>query len=249
MKSTTAKFITFGLTMLLAQLAVGLHAQAMKSSYAKVRMVKGNPKFKSEKNAESEALKVNQNLVPGAVIECGKRSEVNLFFFDIGSVVKVTESTTLSLDKLDFSKAFDETVVEVRLDLKSGTILGNVKKLSAASKYEVKIPNGVCAIHGTEFRISANGVVYVLSGKVQMTYTLPGAQPVAHVVNAGQVYHPPVAGGKAQINALDPSDPVWREFGPGPEPYPREHFILPATPEPTVKPSQQPAHSDGHPKP
>jgi hypothetical protein len=249
MKLTTAKFIALGMTMLLPQLAADLHAAVWKSSQAKVRMIRNDVRFRSDKNAELETLRVNRKLEPGAVIECAKASRADLYFVEAGAVVRVEESTTLSLDKINNFRTHDEGVVQLELDLKSGTILGQGVKLAPASKFEVKIPNGVCSIRSTGYKISASGEVYVFSGEVRMTYTLPGGQPTTRTVKSGQVYHPPVAGSEPQIKKIDPNDPVWTEA------LQIIHFSAPTSDhqsepllEPIVKPSQQPAHSDGRSK-
>ena len=56
------------------------------------------------------------------------------------------ENSALGIDKLTSMDTGSDSVTETQLDLKAGHIMGSVKKLSAASKYEVKIPNGVAGI-------------------------------------------------------------------------------------------------------
>ena len=68
------------------------------------------------------------------------------------------ENTLLGIDKLTVTQTGADVVTETQLDLKAGHIFGMVKKMSAASKYEVKIPNGVAGIRGTVYDISAEGV-------------------------------------------------------------------------------------------
>ncbi len=60
--------------------------------------------------------------------------------------------------------------------------------MSAASKYEVKIPNGVAGIRGTVFDISAEGVVKVLSGSVVLAYTGPNGSPQTQVIMGLQMF-------------------------------------------------------------
>ena len=73
-------------------------------------------------------------------------------------------NTLLSIDKLTSTQTGADEVTETQLDLKAGHIFGTVKKMSAGSKYEVKVPNGVAGIRGTVYDISADGVIKVLSG-------------------------------------------------------------------------------------
>jgi hypothetical protein len=81
-----------------------------------------------------------------------------------------------------------DKVTETDLDLKAGRILGTVKKMSTASRYEVKIPNGVAGIRGTVYHISADGVLSVLSGSVILSYVGPDGNPVTTEVKAGQQF-------------------------------------------------------------
>jgi hypothetical protein len=63
-----------------------------------------------------------------------------------------------------------------------------VKKMSAASKYEVKIPSGVAGIRGTVYDISAEGVVRVSSGSVVLAYVGPDGVVVTQVIMGGQQF-------------------------------------------------------------
>jgi len=80
------------------------------------------------------------------------------------NIVRLYENTILQVDKLTSMETGADTVTETQLDLQRGRIFGNVKKMSAASKYEVKLPNGVAGIRGTIYTLSAEGVVQVLVG-------------------------------------------------------------------------------------
>jgi hypothetical protein len=79
-------------------------------------------------------------------------------------------------------------VTETQLDLKAGHIFGSVKKMSAASKYEVKIPNGVAGVRGTVYDISAEGLIKVLSGSVVLAYVGPDGTVVTQVVGEAQQF-------------------------------------------------------------
>ncbi|HVY71177.1 MAG TPA: FecR domain-containing protein, partial [Verrucomicrobiae bacterium] len=72
-----------------------------------------------------------------------------------------------------------------QLDLSNGRILGRVEKMAAASRYEVKTPQGVAAIKGTKYDISARGKVRVFDGQVAVT---TGGN--TYTVNAGEMFDP-----------------------------------------------------------
>ncbi|MFO1475418.1 MAG: FecR domain-containing protein [Verrucomicrobiota bacterium] len=102
--------------------------------------------------------------------------------------VRVFENTVLSIDKLTVDQTGMDTVTETQLDLKAGRIFGTVKKLSTASKYEIKIPNGVAGIRGTIFYISADGVIRVLTGSVVMAFVGADGTVSTQVVGSGQQF-------------------------------------------------------------
>jgi hypothetical protein len=102
--------------------------------------------------------------------------------------IRIFENTVLSVDKLTRTETGADVVTDTELDLKAGSILGTVKKLSPASKYEVKIPNGVAGIRGTIYFLSASGIVRVVSGSVVVAYVGPGGNVITQVVNAGEQF-------------------------------------------------------------
>ncbi|MHB8519845.1 MAG: FecR domain-containing protein [Limisphaerales bacterium] len=171
---------------LLAVTLVGT-AQA-KDGTATVRAVRGTADF-STGGGTWEKLSVGKVLSSGATIRTAGESEVDLFLRQNGPVVRVTPDSTLGLDTLLFEDTGDETVIQTKLDLKNGRILGNVKKLAAASKYEVQIPSGVVGIRGTDYDISANGVVRVVTGSVQIILVENGVTTTA-TVSEGQSFNP-----------------------------------------------------------
>ena len=104
------------------------------------------------------------------------------------NVIRVWENSLLGIDKLTSMDTGADTVTETQLDLKAGRIFGSVKKMSAASKYEVKIPNGVAGIRGTVFEVSAEGVIKVASGVVVLAFVGADGNVSTQEVNAGQEF-------------------------------------------------------------
>lgn len=104
------------------------------------------------------------------------------------NVVRLNENTALGIDKLTAMNTGADTVTETQLDLKQGRITGNVKKLSPASKYEIKLPNGVAGIRGTLFDITADGVVKVAVGSVVVAYYNANKELVTKIVNANEQF-------------------------------------------------------------
>ena len=102
--------------------------------------------------------------------------------------IRIFDNTVLLIDKLTLTATGADTVTDTELDLKAGSILGTVKKLSPSSKYEVKIPNGVAGIRGTIYFLSANGILRVVSGRVVIAYVGPDGNVVTQPVNAGEQF-------------------------------------------------------------
>jgi FecR protein len=104
------------------------------------------------------------------------------------NIVRLFENTTLAVDKLTTMETGADVVSDTQLDLRAGRIFGNVKKMSAASKYEVKMPNGVAGIRGTIYELTADGVVRVLVGSVVIAYVGADGNVVTQVVMGGQQF-------------------------------------------------------------
>ena len=64
------------------------------------------------------------------------------------NTIRIKADSALGIDKLTTMQTGADVVTETQLDVQRGKILGNTKKMSAASKYEVKVPNGVAGVRG-----------------------------------------------------------------------------------------------------
>jgi hypothetical protein len=122
--------------------------------------------------------------------------------------VRVMENTVLGIDKLSVMQTGADVVSDTQLDLKSGRIVGNVKKMSAASRYEIKLPNGVAGIRGTVYDITADGTIRVASGSVVISFVDSQGNVQTRSIMGGQEYNsrtdqitPLPAGMAAQIEA------------------------------------------------
>ena len=112
------------------------------------------------------------------------------------NVIRMKSDTVLAIDKLSASNMGADTTSDTELDLRQGNIFGSVKKLSAASTYQIKTLNGMAAIRGTTFTLSANGVLTVTDGSCMIS--INGQPP--QTVNAGQQFDPATG----QITTLTP---------------------------------------------
>ncbi len=225
--------IAFGLVLAVSALSFPLHAQPQEGK-AVVRAVQGQAVYAAA-GAPAAPLKVGTVLGSGATIKTAGDSTVDLFLGSAAGVVRVTENTTVAVDKLTVTETGADTVVEVQLNLPEGSILGNVNKLSAASRYEIKVPNGVAGIRGTRYRIGATAFLVCLDGQIVFVYVPPGGQPTPYTLNAPPpVYFSPIGG--VQPAPPDLVNEVRRQFTGGGAPGDLPPVVPPPLKEPFIDP-------------
>src|SRR5271157_170180 len=159
-----------------------------KEGKAVVRAVHGNVEYES--NGSWLKLKPNMDLVPGVKIRTGPDSYTDLFV-NGSSTVRITEDTSMVIPEMFRVGPVRGADTETTLDLQTGTILGNVKKLSANSHYEIKTPHGIAGIRGTDFQVTCvsqpNGGFVVtftsVTGEVVVSAIIgpPGTPPTVKV--------------------------------------------------------------------
>lgn len=187
------KLIAASMALVVASL-FNAEAQNMSQGKAEVKAIHGQAQYSTGGNVWVP-LKVGTVLRSGSTVKTAADSTVDCFLGANGPVVRITENTQMGFDKLAYNKADSETVIETELNLANGRILGNVKKLAAASKYEVKVPNGVAGIRGTDFNVKvtllANGQVEVIvtcvTGQIVAAFVINGATRTA-VLGTGESY-------------------------------------------------------------
>ena len=106
------------------------------------------------------------------------------------SIIRLQPKTQLAIDKLTSTATGADVVTDTQLDLRKGKIFGSTKKVSGASKYEIKLPSGVAAIRGTIYAVGADGSVDVLSGSVYVTVTKADGTTTTVKVPAGNGFNP-----------------------------------------------------------
>lgn len=105
------------------------------------------------------------------------------------NVIRMESDTVLAIDKLSVADMGVDAASDTELDLRQGTIFGSVKKLSAASQYLIKTPNGIAGIRGTTFILSASGAITVTDGSAVISVVING-QTITQTVGAGQQFDP-----------------------------------------------------------
>jgi hypothetical protein len=213
-----------------------LNAQTSQGKATVVR-IKGSARY-AVGNSGWKPLRVGDVLNPGTVVQTGidQGSSVDLVLNDDAAasaqpavfnpmaapsattgysakaeqnIVRLTENTALGIDKLTAMNTGADLVTDTQLDLKQGRILGNVKKMSAGSKYEIKLLKGVAGIRGTSYDISADGVVRVYAGTVVVAWAGDDGNVTTQVVGANQQFD--ARTGQVTPLAADAKD-KFREF-------------------------------------
>jgi hypothetical protein len=106
------------------------------------------------------------------------------------NAVRMTGDTVLAIDKLTISDTGVDSVSDTELDLRQGGIYTSVKKLSGASQYLIKIPNGIAGARKTLFYIDATGKCSVLNNSVVLSLTGGDGKPETVVVGEGKEFNP-----------------------------------------------------------
>lgn len=155
-----------GLAMvLLAAVATSLSAAEQHAGFAKVRFVVGNATV-TKPGGQSQKLVKEMVLHTGDTITTDDASHVDLYLANNNGHIQVSKNSVLKLDSLTYSYSGVELVHNTQLDLQKGVLYGDVRKMSTASKYEIKTKVGVAGIRGTRYRITAEGDVTVTEGAV-----------------------------------------------------------------------------------
>jgi hypothetical protein len=126
------------------------------------------------------------------------------------NAVRMTGDTVLAVDKLTVSDTGVDSVSDTELDLQKGGIYCSVKKLSGASQYLIKIPNGIAGVRGTLFYINANGQCIAYNNSVVLSLIGSDGRPITVVVSQGYQFDPGNLGnlGSGQPNSLPVASPL-----------------------------------------
>jgi len=119
------------------------------------------------------------------------------------NAVRMMGDTVLAIDKLTISDTGVDTVSDSELDLRQGGIYNSVKKLSGASQYIIKIPNGIAGVRGTMFYVNANSQCIAYKNSVVLSIIGPDGKPMTVVVAEGYQFDPKNLG-NGQTSSLPP---------------------------------------------
>ena len=139
----------------------------------------------------------------GDVIKTDRGSAADIFFGPLAGTVRLTESTTLVIEKSITAEGRGGAAFELSLSLREGEILGRVERSGGTSRFQVKVPTGMGAIVEGQFRIDSRGYVVLLDGKAAYVHIPPSGEPVSHTLQAPPAtYFSPVEGVRPAPAAL-----------------------------------------------
>lgn len=131
----------------------------------------------------------------GDVIKTERGSAVDIFFGPLAGTVRMTELSTLAIEKSLVAEGRLGATFELNLSLREGEILGRVERHGGGSRFQVKVPAGLAGIVEGQFRIDARGYVVLLDGKAGYVHIPASGEPVSHTLQAPPAtYFSPVEG-------------------------------------------------------
>ncbi len=171
--------------------ATPLFAAEAGQNKAIVRVVRGTVEFSV--GGTWAPLRPNTELDPGTQIRTGPDSFVAMNVNGLRSSVRLAQNSTMTLAKMDSTASGNDSDSETTMKLDTGSVLGQVKKLSANSRYEIETPNGVAGIRGTDFEVTviprSDGTFLVTFSSITGTVVASAIvelTTVVKVLNTGQ---------------------------------------------------------------
>ena len=119
-------------------------------------------------------------LPPGSTVKTGKKSEVVLFFRQVGTMVRLRPNTTLGIETMTKFVQDEVLLKETVLDLKEGGMMCVVRVLDERSKFEVKFPGYSATFDGAgmgRFDLNAKGTILVGKRSERSLRVVSAAQP------------------------------------------------------------------------
>lgn len=153
--------------------AFALTAQAQtQEGTAVVKLVKGTASY-IDAIGITHPLTEGTVLRQGSIVKTGADSAVDLVMERNGRYVGLFEDSTLELTRLTFQPSPLGDVFDTQLNLKDGRVLLSVSKVLAGARYELKTPQALASVKGTEVYWDAkSGQFWVLSGLLKLEVTL-----------------------------------------------------------------------------
>jgi hypothetical protein len=162
--------ITLSLVLLLAFVCVSSHVPAAESggSDAVVTVIKGTARVYSKAATQGHVIKKGDRIKEDQEVRVAEKSRIEMRFPD-GTVMRLSEKSSLKMSELTFNKKTESKNVTV--DLEGGKLWAKVKKLTTPdSSVAVKTSNAVAGVRGTVYQVNVDedksALVKVYDGEV-----------------------------------------------------------------------------------
>jgi len=203
----------------------------------RVLQVKGHARCSTD-NKTWQPLKKDDVLPPGVMIQTAPKSAVDLQLGDENAAptsidspnggiatpeelkantIRVYENSVLTVGALASVRAGETS--ETQLDLRTGRIMGAVRKTATASRYEIKFSKGVAGIRNGVYLLNSSGLLDVLYGTALVALESADGSPVK-MVTANQQFDPGTGAVQEIRNPLpiEPLGPTPTNSSPSPAP-------------------------------
>jgi hypothetical protein len=191
-------------------------------------------------------LKINELVPEHAVVRCGEDSRCELLLPD-GSLVKILANSMLQVKSVAKERKKETSIFTLL-----GKFFFKVKK-GILGEFQVKSPNSVIAVRGTEFLVTnkaKESEVWVHSGSVNFsdknmtTYVMVSGGQKSMVKSGGFPSKPAALSAKELKEMSDLSGTVAEPELPGAQPGGKPQMTQQAPSQPAVTPTQPPAEKE-----
>ena len=134
-------------------------------------------------------VKPGMTLGAGVELRTGPQSTADLAFEYSGTALRLKPDSLLELTRLDEMVVEENAIIDTRLNLESGSVVGSQRKLAKPSTFIITTPNGSATIKGTEYLVAADGAVTCFRGEVAVNASHQGAS-INVEVPAGFSFNP-----------------------------------------------------------
>lgn len=161
--------------------------EGIKQAKATVRSVHGTVDYQDKPNGLWLPVKPNMKFAAGIAIRTGADGMADISVNGTASAVRLTNNTILKIPTMSYVGSAREGDTTTMLNLETGAVIGNVKKITANSRYEIISPHGVAGVRGTDFRVEA---LPIPDGSFDVTFSsITGVITVSAVINGVTVTH------------------------------------------------------------
>jgi hypothetical protein len=161
--------------------------EGIKQGKATVRTVHGTVEYQDQQNGAWLPVKPNMKFSAGVTIRTGADGAADISVNGTASAVRLTNATVVQIPTMYYVGSAREGDTTTMLNLQTGSVIGNVKKITANSRYEIMSPHGVAGIRGTDFRVEA---IPTSDGRFKVKFdSITGVITVSAVIDGVTVTH------------------------------------------------------------